>query len=71
MLLSITGERKRVCIGLELLSDPCFLFLDEPTSGLDASTVGTLTFFSIDIVLNFHSQGIQYYADNEDPNKSW
>lgn len=27
------GQRKRVNVGLELVSDPALLFLDEPTSG--------------------------------------
>ena len=36
------GERKRTCIGMELINSPSVLFLDEPTTGLDASTAGAV-----------------------------
>ncbi|KAI1304089.1 ATP-binding cassette sub-family G member 1 [Halotydeus destructor] len=32
------GQLKRVCIGVELVSQPDILVLDEPTTGLDSST---------------------------------
>ncbi|KAH8871897.1 ATP-binding cassette sub-family G member 2 [Schistosoma japonicum] len=36
------GERKRTCIGIELVSDPLILYLDEPTTGLDAYTAESI-----------------------------
>jgi ABC-type multidrug transport system ATPase subunit/ABC-type multidrug transport system permease subunit len=36
------GEKRRVTIGIQLLTDPRILLLDEPTSGLDAFTAQSI-----------------------------
>lgn len=47
------GQRKRISIAVELISDPDILFLDEPTSPLDPQTIVEL----LDLVKKLTSEG--------------
>lgn len=64
------GQRKRVCIGVELLTDPQILFLDEPTSPLDPQTVydflealRNLTLKGTTVVMVTHKPEELHYMD--------
>ena len=46
------GQRKRVSIASELISDPPLLFLDEPTSGLDPETETDLIYLLRELTHN-------------------
>ena len=63
------GQRKRVSIGMELLSDPACLLLDEPTSGLDSKVaedvVDLIKGLAIDgrnVVCTIHQPSFQVFA---------
>jgi ABC-type multidrug transport system ATPase subunit len=64
------GQRKRVCIGVELLTEPKILFLDEPTSPLDPQTVydfletlRSLTLSGTTVVMVTHKPEELHYMD--------
>lgn len=43
MLKGISGgEKKRLCVAIEMVSDPALIVLDEPTSGLDSNKAAKL-----------------------------
>ncbi|MGB1242287.1 MAG: FHA domain-containing protein, partial [Chitinophagales bacterium] len=64
------GQRKRVSIAVELLTDPSILFLDEPTSPLDPETiedfllcVKDLTQKGTTVLMVTHKPNDLYYVD--------
>jgi len=63
------GERKRIAVGVELVTNPSLLFLDEPTSGLDSftaqrvvETMQTLAKSGRTIVCTIHQPNSQIFA---------
>ncbi len=62
------GQRKRVNIALELLTEPKLIFLDEPTSGLDATStleilqiLRSLANSGTTIILTIHQPRVEAY----------
>jgi ABC-type multidrug transport system ATPase subunit/ABC-type multidrug transport system permease subunit len=60
------GERKRLSIGCQLISNPSLLFLDEPTTGLDSyaseSVINTLSKLALQgrtIVFTIHQPSVE------------
>jgi ABC-type multidrug transport system ATPase subunit/pSer/pThr/pTyr-binding forkhead associated (FHA) protein len=65
------GQRKRVSIAVELLTDPSILFLDEPTSPLDPETIEDflmclqqLAEKGTTVLMVTHKPDDLYYVDN-------
>ena len=62
------GQRKRINIALELLTEPKLIFLDEPTSGLDATStleilqiLRSLANTGTTIILTIHQPRVEAY----------
>ena len=57
------GQKKRVSIAMELLSDPKVIFLDEPTSGLDKQSMIAFS----DILLHIRDKAECIFVITHDP----
>ncbi|KAG0682730.1 hypothetical protein C6P41_003495 [Kluyveromyces marxianus] len=64
------GEKRRVSIGIQLLTNPSILLLDEPTSGLDSFTSSTIIELlkklcnqGKTIILTIHQPRAEVFAD--------
>lgn len=60
------GERKRVSVGVELISEPQIIILDEPTSGLDSFTAELI----IDMLKDLGKQGKTIIATIHQPSSN-
>lgn len=60
------GEKKRVCIGIEMISEPSMIILDEPTSGLDSYTAEIV----IDLLVKQAEKGKTILATIHQPSTS-
>lgn len=56
------GEKRRLSIGIQLLSNPAICLLDEPTTGLDAFTARKIVLTLRDIVHGVLASNLQYGA---------
>lgn len=65
MLQGISGgERKRVSIGIELITNPSIIFVDEPTSGLDSFTA----YQTIELLVDLAHSGRTVISTIHQPN---